>query len=82
MIYVHDEVESLKTVQDLPEGEGIYTEVRMADGKKETGRLIRITEFDLVLNDGYYYSMVNDSLTRIESQKILPKEDILILRIW
>jgi predicted DNA-binding antitoxin AbrB/MazE fold protein len=81
MVYVGGQLEPIRTA-DLSNGEKIYAEVRTTEGVKETGKLIRISENDLILSEGYYYSTVNDSLKRFESQKVIPKEDILILKVW
>jgi hypothetical protein len=82
MVYFYDQVEGLKTDKDLIDGNRVYTEIRTKEGDKKTGMLIRLTEDELVLNDGYYYSKVNDSLERFESHQVIPKEEILILRVW
>jgi hypothetical protein len=82
MIYVGDEVNGLRTRADLTAANPVYSEIRTVEGGKTTGLLVRITESDLVLNEGYYYSVVNDSLQRQESQRVIPKDDVLILKIW
>ena len=82
MIYFADQVQNLKTDEDLTNGKQVYTEVQTKQGKKSTGMLVRIDDTELVLNKGYYYSEVDESLVRFESQKVIPKKDILILRVW
>jgi hypothetical protein len=82
MIYVEDQVQRLKTKADIPDEKQIYIEVETKAGIQETGRLIRMTEQDLVLSRGFYYSTVKDSTLRIENKIAIPKQDILILKIW
>ncbi len=81
MVYVGSQLEPIRT-SDLSRGEQVYAEVRTKQGVKETGKLMWISENELILSEGYYYSTVNDSLKRFESQKVIPKEDILILKVW
>lgn len=44
--------------------------------------MIRITEKDVVLSQGFYYSTVSDSTVKAESKIVISKEDILILKVW
>jgi hypothetical protein len=81
-IYVGNEVELLKTNVDIPLERQMYVKIRTKTGVEENGRLIRITEEDLIFALGYYYSTINDTLRRLESQKVIPKDEILILKIW
>ncbi|GEM_PF-6349268 len=82
MVYIEDQVQRLKTEADIPDERQIYIEVETKAGTQETGRLIRITEKDLVLSRGFYYSTVKDSTLRIENKIAIPKQEILILKIW
>jgi len=82
MVYIEDQVQRLKTEADIPDEKQIYIEVETKSGTQETGRLIRITENDLVLSRGFYYSTVKDSTLRIENKIALPKQEILILKVW
>ncbi len=83
IIYIENDAQFLKTQHEIPLERQMYTEVRMADGDLETGRVLRITEEDLILSTGYYYAVVDDtSRIRIENEKVIPKEDILIMRVW
>ncbi len=81
MIYFGDEVEPLKTENVIDEKE-IYIEVRTKKGAKETGKLIRITENELVMSRGFYYPFENESLSKFESEITIPKQDIFILKVW
>jgi len=82
MVYIENEVEPLNTQVTLPGESQIYVEIRKKDGVMETGRLIRITEKDVVLSQGFYYSTVSDSTVKAESKIVISKEDILILKVW
>jgi len=82
LVYVHDNVQGLEADDGLLSEKQIYTEVRTKKGDKESGILVDITKNDLVLSEGYYYSTVNDSTKRMESQVVIPKENIMILKVW
>ncbi len=82
MVYIENEVEPLNTQVTLPGESKIYVELRKKDGVMETGRLIRITEKDVILSRGFYYSTVSDSTVKAENKIVIPKEDILILKVW
>jgi hypothetical protein len=79
---VNFKVRRLKTEADIPEERQIYIEVETKTGTQQTGRLIKITEKDLVLSRGFYYSTVKDSTLRIENKITIPKQEILILKVW
>lgn len=82
MVYIGDDLEHIRTARDLVDENRIYTEIRTKSGVKESGMLVRITDDDLILSRGYHYSKVDDSMTRIENYKNIPKEDVLIMKVW
>ena len=82
MVYIGDDLEHIKTRQDLVDENRIYTEIRTKSGLKESGMLVRITESELVLSEGYHYSMIDESMTRVENYKNIPKEEVLIMKVW
>jgi hypothetical protein len=81
MIYIEDQVKPLKT-EDVIDEKQIYVEVRTKKGTKETGKLIRITENELVMSRGFYYPFEDESLSKFESEITIPKQDIFILKVW
>ncbi len=81
-IYFDDELNPIKDAKQLSNGRLIYTEVRTREGKKRAGKLIQITESDLVLSEGYYYRSVDDTLSRVESRQVIPRAEILLLKVW
>ena len=81
MVYMENEVNPV-TTNVIPEEREIYIEVTKRDGKKESGKLISISQEDLIFSTGYYYSTVNDSTVRIDNRIVIPKENILVLSIW
>jgi hypothetical protein len=81
-IYFGDELNLVKDEKDLSNERLIYTEIRTREGEERTGKLIRITESDLVLSEGYYYRSVDDTLSRVENRKVIPRADILLLKVW
>ncbi len=81
-IYFDDELNLIKDEKDLSKERLIYTEIRTREGEERTGKLIRITESNLILSEGYYYRSVDDTLTRVENRKVIPRADILLLKVW
>ena len=81
-IYVGNQVNSLNTRVELPTEKRMYIEVTKKDGLMERGNLIRITEEELIVSGGFRYSTVNDSLVKVERKINIPKEDVLILKVW
>ncbi len=82
MVYVEDEVESLTTVPGWLVGKRVFVEVTTTDCVMETGKLIRITENVLVMSPHYYYSTVQDSMVKLETERVIPKDEIVILKIY
>ena len=81
-IFFDDELNPIKDARDLSNEKNIYTEIRTKEGEEKTGKLIQITESDLVLSEGYYYRSVDDPLSRIEKRKVIPRAEILLLKVW
>jgi hypothetical protein len=82
MIYIGDDLEHIKTARDLVDENRIYTEIRTKSGAKESGMLVRITDHDLILSEGYHYTMVDESMNRVENYKNIPKDEVLIMKVW
>ena len=81
-IYVENQVNSLNTRVELPVEKRMYIEVTTKEGLKERGKLIRITDRELVVSGGFRYITRNDSLVKVEKRVNIPKEDVLILKVW
>ena len=81
-IYVENQVNSLNTRVELPAEKRMYVEVTKKDGLKERGKLIRITDRELIVSGGFHYITRNDSLVKVEKKVTIPKEDVLILKVW
>jgi len=82
MVYIDDEVQKLKTSADIPSYRPVYVEVRTKEGKQKAGKLIRITDSEVVLHQAVYRKVAGDSLFKVESKIAVPKPDVLILKVW
>lgn len=82
MVYIENQVQSLNTRIELSKNNRIFVEVRRKSGESQYGRLIRITESDLVVSQGFYYSTKDDSTFKKESKVVIPKGDVFILKVW
>lgn len=82
MVYVDDEVQKLKTSADIPDYRLVYVEVRTKEGEQKAGKLIRITEGEVVLHQAVYRQVAKDSLSKVESKIAVPKHDVMILKVW
>ncbi len=82
MVYVDNEVQKLKTSGDIPSGRPVYVEVRTKTGEQKAGKLIRITDSEVVLQQAVYRRAAKESLLQVESKIAVPKPEVLILKIW
>jgi hypothetical protein len=82
MVYVDDEVQKLKTSVDIPSHRPVYVEVRTKEGHQRAGKLLRITEIEVVLHEAVYRKTAGDGFRIIESKIAVPKQEVLIMKIW
>jgi hypothetical protein len=82
MVYVGDQVNTLNTNGQIPEGRNIFVEIRTRDGKQENGKLIQISTNDLIVSTGFRYIASKDSTLTVENPVKFSKKNILILKIW
>ena len=82
MVYWEDDILDLETVAARLYDKQVFIEVTTRDGETETGKLIRIDEGDLVMSPSYYYDTVDETVTRVDVEEIIPKDQILILKVY
>ena len=82
MVYTGDEVRNLKTVPGRMYNKNVYVEVTTTEGVAQTGRLIRLSQEDLVMSPGWYYSTEKDSTVKIDIEKVIPKDKVIILKVF
>ena len=82
MVYTGDDVRNLKTVPGRLYNKQVYVEVTTAEGVAETGKLISLRKDDLVVSPGYYYSTERDSTVKIDIEKVIPKDKVIILKVF
>jgi hypothetical protein len=82
IVYINGDVENLRSVAGKLLGKPVYIEVTTPEGVAETGKLISIGEDDLVMSPGYYFSTEGESAGKVDIEKIIPKKDIIILKVF
>jgi len=82
MVYTGDEILNLRTVPGRMYNKHVYVEVTTAEGVAERGKLIRLGKEDLVLSPGWYYSSEKDSTVKIDIEKVIPKDKVIILKVF
>jgi len=82
MVYMGDDVRNLKTVPGRLYNKQVYVEVTTAEGVAATGKLLRIGKDDLVVSPGWYYSTEKDSTMKIDIEKVIPKDKVIILKVF
>jgi hypothetical protein len=82
MVYWEDEIQSIETVSGRLYNKDVFVEITTRDGKTETGKLILIGRTDLVMSSKYYYSALGDSLVKVDVEAVVPKDEILILKVF
>ena len=82
MIYVQGELGRLKTDANQLAGKGVIVEVTTTSGITETGKLVRITDCHLVMSPVFCSSGEDDPAFQLEAEKMIPKDEILILKVF
>jgi hypothetical protein len=82
MVYTGHEIRNLETVPGRMYNKHVYVEVTTTEGIAETGRLIRIGQDDLVMSPGWYYSTESDSTMKMDIEKVIPKDKVIILKVF
>lgn len=82
-IYVENQIEKIWTAGKIEADKFLYIDISMNNGRKESGKLIQISEEYIELSKGYYYMRdQKDNITKLEKVVTIPKSEILILKIW
>ena len=82
-IYVEDQIDKIWTEGKIEANNFYYVDIRLNDGRKESGKLIQISEEYVQLSKGYYYKKnQKDNIIKSEKLETIPKSEILILKIW
>jgi len=84
-IYIENQVDKVQTEGKIAEKKNIYVDVSTRDGMKKSGKLIEISKESVRLTEGYYYATDKNNKALIKLDKdevIIPKTEILILKIW
>ncbi|MBN2089291.1 hypothetical protein JW964_06745 [candidate division KSB1 bacterium] len=80
--FIGDQVELLRTKMILSPEKGPYVEINLKNGQKEDGKLIQILEKNIELNTGYYLKSKNGSLIRVEKNISIPKNEVLLMKVY
>jgi hypothetical protein len=82
MIYMGYDVRNLTTVASKLYNKNVYIEITTSEGVAETGKLIRIGDVDLVMSPGYYYSTEGETTVKVDIEKVIPKDKIIIMKVF
>ncbi|MBN2410656.1 hypothetical protein JXQ31_03120 [candidate division KSB1 bacterium] len=52
------------------------------EGNRTYGKLVQITRNNIIYSIGNYYKFQDDSLNIIEEIKSVPKDQIIIFKLW
>ena len=82
-IYVENQIDKIWTEGKIETDKFLYIDISLDNGRKESGKLIQISEEYVELSHGYYYKRDKED-NIIKSEKIItvPKSEILIMKIW
>lgn len=81
-VYVENQVHQLTTNGTIAESDRVLVEVRTIEGRQEKGRLISISESEILMSSTFYYEADGDSTAKIEKEVVIPKDEVLILKVW
>ena len=82
-IYVENQIDKIWTEGKIETDKLLYVDIRLGNGRKESGKLIQISEDYVELSKGYYYKRgQEDNIIKFEKVVMIPKNEILIMKIW
>ncbi len=83
MIYIEkEEILNLETVAARLYDKNVFVEVTTRDGATRTGKLLRIDEGELMMSPSYYYDMSEESAGKVDVEEIIPKDQIVVLKVY
>ena len=83
MVYVGEEdIMNLGTVAARLYAGNVYVDVTTQDGITTTGKLLRIDEGELMMTPSYYYDMAEESSGKVDVEKVIPKDEIILLKVY
>jgi hypothetical protein len=83
MVYIDKaDILNLGTVAARLYAGNTYAEVTTRDGVIRTGKLLRIDEGELMMSPSYYYEMSEESSGKVDVEEVIPKDQILILKVY
>ncbi len=83
MIYMgEEEILNLGTVAARLYDKNVFVEVTTRDGVTRTGKLLRIDEGELMMSPSYYYDMSEESAGKVDVEEVIPKDQIVVLKVY
>lgn len=82
MVYWEEDILPLETVSGRLYNKQVFVEITKRDGETQTGKLVLIGKTDLVMTSQYYYSTLGDSLVKVDVEAVVPKDEIVILKVF
>ena len=81
-IYVGDEIYPLNSSQNFTDSGQYFVAIRKKNGENLEGKLMNIGERHVTISTGYYLSKKTINAPVKEKLKRIPKNDILIMKVW
>lgn len=81
-IYLDDQISVLNTRGTVQEDKRPFCEIRKKNGTNHVGKLVSIGETYVQISVGYNLRQKNYKQTKVDKYKKIPKNEILILKIW
>ena len=82
-VYVENQIQKIQTTKMTSSKTPLYVDISLYNGKKESGKLIQISENYVEVSRGYYYQRGKDKKVEVkEDVMLVPKGEILIMKIW
>ena len=80
MVFFDDQVMSLSP-KTYPSDRWIYVEYTTKTGAFVKGRLLEVTDSDLVISRGYYNDKVDESIIYEDAYNVA-KNEVMLLKVW
>jgi len=82
IILVDDMLNDIDMYQSIETSKMPSIEFWDKEGNRRYGKLIKISKYSIEYSIGYYYKSENDSVKMIEKIESIPKDRVVIFKMW
>ncbi len=82
IILVDDMLNNIEMFKEIEKSKMPAVEFWDKKGNRTYGKLVQITRNNIIYSIGNYYKFQDDSLNIIEEIKSVPKDEIIIFKLW